>query len=60
MFVRPTTYAYGNLTYGFFGSTYFVNVVQNAATYYDLVELKNLTVEFIPAIHVGSDWNAFP
>ncbi len=51
--MRPSTYALGSTTFGFYSDS-FHSQIRSLALYYELVEFKSFSVEYVPPVAVGA------
>ncbi len=59
VYIRPCTIADNSTSFVFYGSSFFTNMVQDAANYYDLVSFPEVRVEFVPGFHTSSTHLSF-
>lgn len=48
IYFRPTSYAFGTITFIFYNDGFFNNIIREMYTFYDLVEYKSHSVKFTP------------
>lgn len=59
-YFRPTTFADGNVTFGFYTDSYFNNIALSLYQYYDTVVYEQFTLQYSPPFHLsGAAWTGF-
>ncbi len=51
--MRPSTYAHGSTTFAFYTDSFHTSI-RGIATYFELVEFKRFTVEYVPPASLGA------